>query len=268
MKTFAINGKWIEDEGHLGNSHALQFGAGLFETIRVQDKEPLFWNAHMARLKNSAKTLGMAEGLDTEKLRCWTEQLLQENSISACALKISWLSAADEGKACFHFRPLGYTLKQRNEGLKASLGTVRRNPHSRITAHKTLNYLDNLLERQAAQAAGYDEAILLNVREEAAEGTASNLFIKAGDKLITPPLTAGILPGIQREAIIAACISQGIPIEERTVSQSMLSGAEAIYLSNSLMGFMPVSNFMGNCYDKDESLVALINRLTGISDSL
>jgi len=77
MKTFAINDKWIEDGAHIGNSQALQFGAGLFETIRVQENGPLYWDAHMARLRNSAEVLGLDEGLDTEKIRRWTDQLLQ-----------------------------------------------------------------------------------------------------------------------------------------------------------------------------------------------
>lgn len=268
MKTFAVADNWIEDPHHLVNSQALQFGAGLFETIRVQDNVPLLWEAHMARLSASAKALGLAEGLDVEQLRVWLDKLLREAPQRCCALKISWLAAPAGAKACFHFRPLGYTRKQRDDGLKAVIGAIRRNPHSHVTAHKTLNYLDNLLERQAAQAAGYDEAILLNIREEVAEGTATNLFIQADGLLMTPPLEAGILPGVQRQAVIDVCRSQGIATLEREISVAMLTKAEGIYLTNSLMGFMPVSNLMGNWYDKDISLVTLVNRLTGISDSL
>lgn len=266
MKTFAVNGSWIEDEAHLGHSQALQFGAGLFETIRIQKNAPLFWNEHMDRLTASAAALGLDEGLDSKALERYTEKLLLENPQEICALKITWLGSCYGPKALFYFRPVGYTAAQRREGLKATLGQIRRNPHSRITAHKTLNYLDNLLERQTAKAAGFDEAILLNIRGEIAEATAANLFIQDRDILVTPPLEAGILPGIQRQAVITVCRQNGIPVEERTVSRDAMNRAEGIYLSNALMGFMPVLNFAGNCYDKDEALVLLINRLTGIVD--
>ena len=268
MKTFAINGNWIEDADHFGHAQALQFGAGLFETIRVQGKTPLLWDAHMKRLRASAAALGLDAGLDTEQLERWAGKLLQENIHEFCALKIIWISENNGGKALFYFRPLGYTKEQRIQGLKAGLGEIRRNPFSRISAHKTLNYLDNLLERRAAKALGNDESILLNVLDEVAEGTATNVFIQRNGALITPPAEAGILPGIQRKAILEVCHQQGIILTEKAVSLEMLTQAEGIYLSNALMGFMPVSNFMGNCYDKDESLVRLINRLTGIIDEI
>lgn len=266
MKTFAINGNWIEDTEHMGRSQALQFGAGLFETIRIQDNEPLFLNSHMARLRTSASVLGLDGGLDTDDLEIWASRLLQEHPLDSCVLKIIWAPEVNGGTALFYFRPLPYTREQRARGLKVGLGEIRRNPHSRVTAHKTLNYLDNLLEKKAAQAAGFDEAILLNIRGDVAEGTATNIFIQTDRTLITPSIEAGILPGIQRKAIMDGCRQEGIPLEERPVSLDMLTRADGIYLSNALMGFMPVSNFMGNCYDKDESLVGLINRLTGIID--
>ncbi len=266
MKTFAINGNWIEDVEHTGHSQALQFGSGLFESVRVQGNEPLMFDAHMERLRNSAAVLGLDAGLDIGLIRNWTMKLLDARPLESCALKILWMSDGIGSNALFYFRPLGYTPEQRTLGLKVGLGQIRRNPHSRITAHKTLNYLDNLLERQAARASGNDESILLNVNGHVAEGTASNIFIRKDGILITPPIEEGILPGVQRKAIVNCCRDNGIPVEEKRVSVEMLARAEGFYLSNALMGFMPVSNFMGNCYDRDESFVSLINRLTGISD--
>ncbi len=266
MKIFAVNGNWIEDAEHMGQTDAFQFGAGIFETIRIQGNQPLLWDAHMERLVASAAALGLSGGLDREQLAQWVSKLLQESAPQSCALKIAWVSNAASGKALFYLRPLGYTAAQRTQGLKASLGEIRRNPYSRVTAHKTLNYLDNLLERRAVRTAGYDEAILLNVWGEVAEGTATNVFIQREGVLVTPPTGAGILPGVQRKAIITVCQQHEIPIFEETITLEMLNQAEGIYLSNALMGFMPVSNFIGNCYDKDDSLVSRINRLTGIAD--
>lgn len=267
MRTLALNGNWIEDQEYLGHSPALQFGAGLFETIRVQTRQPLLWEAHMKRLRTSAAELGLDTGLDTVRLENWMLKLVQEAPAADCAMKILWLPDGSRGKALFFFRPLPYTSSQRIKGLTAGIGIIRRNPCSRITAHKTLNYLDNLLERQTAKAQGWDEAILLNTRDEVAEGTATNLFIMLDGTLTTPSVDAGILPGVQRQAVMDACREAGIPCVEARLSLELLKRAEGIYLTNALMGFMPVSNFIGNCYDKKEALVNRINRITGIIDN-
>lgn len=266
MKTFAINGNWIEDENHPSRSTALQFGTGLFETIRVQNGEPLLWEDHMDRLVSSARALGLDNGLDIPLVEKWTGDLLAGVEMRDCSLKILWTAAAQGGTALFFLRPLPYALEHRTKGLSVTLGDIRRNPYSRITAHKTANYLDNLLERQAAQIQGFDEALLLNVHGLVAEGTASNVFIQKEGLLMTPPLDAGLLPGIQRKNVIRHCLQDDIPLLETPISLEMLQSAEGIYLTNALMGFMPVSNFLGTCYDKDDSLVGRINGLTGIID--
>ena len=263
MKTFALNGKWIEETEHIAQTHTFQFGMGLFETIRVQDGQPLHWDAHMGRLLASGRMLGLDAGLDAERLECWTQTLLAECGQKRCGLKILW---SLEGKAYFYIRPLEYTQVQRENGLKATLGEIRRNPYSRITVHKTTNYLDNVLERRIVKEKGFDEAILLNTRDEVAEGTTTNVFIQVNGTLITPPLDTGILPGVQRKAVLQACRQEGVHFEERAFTLEEMAGAQGIYLTNALMGFMPVSNFMGNCYDKDNAMIFTINGATGIHD--
>lgn len=266
MKTFAINGNWILSSDHVGVSHAMQFGAGLFETIRIQNGKPLFWTEHMKRLQKSAIALGMDKAPDTERIEEWAEKLLRENSLEQCAMKILWFSEAREQRAFFYFRPLEYGKTQRESGFNVGLSEIRRNRYSRIATHKTLNYLENILERRHIKAQGLDEAILLNTDGNVAEATVSNVFILQDGVLTTPTLACGILPGIQRQAVLDACRNEGMQCEEKPVTLDMMMKAQGIYLTNSLMGFMPVSKFMGNCYDKDVDRMSFLNKALGIQD--
>ncbi len=266
MKTFAINGNWIEPPAPFTNSQAFQFGGGLFETIRVQEGLPLLWTEHMERLQKSSMVLGMNDGLDTALLEEWVVKLLSENPLKRCSMKLIWFSDPRDQGAFFYFRPLEYGEAQREKGLKLGLSEIRRNPHSRLTTHKTLNYLENILERRIIKAQGYDESVFLNTDGCIAEGTVSNIFVHLDGVLITPTVKCGILPGIQRQAVLNACLGMGLTAVEKPVTLDMMVRAQGIYLTNSLMGFMPVSNFMGNCYDKNDHIVSGINRAIGIQD--
>ncbi len=266
MRPFAIDGQWVDPADHWGRTQALQFGAGLFETIRIQGGQPLHWEAHMARLTRSAESLGFSALPDPAALERWAAELLADGTPERCAMKLVWLAEDQKGQGLFHFRALDYAAAERARGLKACLGRIRRNPDSHVTGHKTLNYLDNLLERRWARGQGFDEALLLNGLGEAAEGTASNLFIRQGGTLLTPPLEAGLLPGIQRQAVLDACCRAGIPCREAAIGLNQLLAAEGLFLTNALMGFMPVSEFLGTCYDRDDALIGTLNQLTGICD--
>lgn len=266
MNTIAVNGEWLEPGENPINWEAMQFGAGIFETIRIQKGVPLHWESHMDRLSRSAIALGLAKDLKLADLERWASRLLQCQSGSDLAMKLLWCFEEGAGRAVYYFRPLTYTQEQRENGLKVCLGTIKRNPYSYVTGHKTLNYLDNLIEKRMTRQKGFDEALLLNIRDQVAEGTATNLFALKGGVLHTPPSEAGLLPGIQRAQVLAACKRKGMVYVEQMMSLDTLIDSDSIFLTNALMGFMPVSEFNGKCYDRNSSLTAAINAEIGIID--
>jgi para-aminobenzoate synthetase/4-amino-4-deoxychorismate lyase len=85
---------------------------------------------------------------------------------------------------------------------------------------------------RAAAHPDLDDVLLVNRRGELTESTTSNLVVKLGGELFTPPLEAGLLPGVLRTALLA----DGT-IRERTVRPDELRRAEAIYLINSVRGW-------------------------------
>jgi len=139
----------------------------------------------------------------------------------------------------------GYPPELYQKGMSAVLAQARRNEHSLLSTLKTLNYLDNLLARAAAQRAGAGEAIFLNTSGQLAEAAASNLFMVADGCVVTPPIEAGILPGITRACVLELCRAEGISIQEQPLELHQLREAAEAFLTGSIMEIMPLTSFAG-----------------------
>jgi branched-chain amino acid aminotransferase len=128
---------------------------------------------------------------------------------------------------------------------EVSLATVEwRIPRRIGPAHKTLAYLDPLWARELAAAAGADEAVRLDGDGNVAECATANIFAVRGGQVITPPV-AGILPGITRARVLAACTAHGIPTAERTVACDELRTADEIFVTSAVRGVVPVTSLDG-----------------------
>ncbi|TAK56459.1 MAG: branched-chain amino acid aminotransferase, partial [Dehalococcoidia bacterium] len=130
-------------------------------------------------------------------------------------------------------------------GASAVVADVRRNETSPLSRLKTLNYLNNLLARRAARAAGADEALFLNTRGDVAEGAASNVFIVRGRELLTPPASAGALPGIARATVLELAPTLGLTPRESTLTLDSIRTADEAFLTNSLMEVLPLVRLDG-----------------------
>ncbi|QHS52406.1 aminodeoxychorismate synthase component I [Edaphobacter sp. 12200R-103] len=106
-----------------------------------------------------------------------------------------------------------------------------------LLRHKTT--LRELYDQEYAQARadGFDEVIFLNERDELTEGAISTLFVEQGGHLLTPPLSAGVLPGVLRRHILATRPEA----REATVPLAGLATARAVYVGNSLRGLRPIA---------------------------
>ncbi|WP_207099746.1 aminotransferase class IV [Paracoccus shandongensis] len=86
---------------------------------------------------------------------------------------------------------------------------------------------------RAALSDGVDEAILLNERGEVCEGTITSLFLRRGDRFLTPPLDCGLLPGVLRQSLIDAGKAQ----EARLLPGDLDAGN--LFMGNALRGLIP-----------------------------
>lgn len=109
--------------------------------------------------------------------------------------------------------------------------TVRRNDLSALSRIKSLNYGDNLLALLEAQNNDRNEAILMNTRGDVTCATTSNIFIRQGNAWFTPPVSDGVLPGIERHLMMVECGAH-----EQTITPSRLKDADEVWITNSILG--------------------------------
>lgn len=220
--------KILLDEGY-------QFGLGAFTTVSVEHGKPLLLSWHLERLCDSLKMLGIEQTVSEEEVGAF----LKERDAEHHALKIM---VSGQNKL-MTLRENPYTGKRIEQGFRLALSSVYRNETSPLVRHKTFNYGDCILEKRRAARLGADEVIFQNSRGELCEGSVSNLFFACGGKLYTPPVSCGLLPGILRRFLM-----ERADVTETRLRMEDAAEMDECFVTNSLMGIMPVTTFEGHAY--------------------
>ena len=210
----------------------VQFGLGAFETIAVEQGKGILLSRHLARLDRAARFLGLGDLIERGLTMEYAAEWIGENCPDHSACKI----LLTQENLVMQTRPNPYDPARCARGFRMDFSAVRRNETSPLTGHKTLNYGDCVLEHRAAAAAGMDERIFLNTRGMLAEGTVSNLFLVSGGRIYTPALSCGLLPGVLRSYIL-----ERYRVEEGEIDPHELESFDECFVTNSLMGVMPVA---------------------------
>ena len=232
------------------HDRGLLLGDGLFETVLVVDGKPDGLAQHLARLTMGCGKLGLpppeATDLDQKLAKA-----LARAPAGRAALRIT-LAAGPGGRGLERAAMIKPTLIAQispapiwETPARLITSTLRRNETSPTSRLKTLSYLDNVLARREALSLGGDEALMLNSRGEIACAAAANVFWLKGRALHTPALACGVLAGIMRARVMAAAPGLGLVVNEVAQPRSTLNDAEAIFLTNSLIGLRPVSDLDG-----------------------
>lgn len=223
------------DHTELKLDDCFQFGLGAFETIAIENGAPVFLKQHLKRLNRTAVFLGLGScqerGITADALADWLQNRSDDPSIHHGALKLM----LSKENLLLRLRPNPYTPERYQRGFVMDFSQVRRNETSPLVYHKTMNYGDCLLEKRSAAAAGMDERIFLNTRGEVCEGCVSNVFFIRKGILFTPQLSCGLLPGIMREYLLSE-----YDVCETVIRPDEISDFEECFVTNSLMGIMPV----------------------------
>jgi branched-chain amino acid aminotransferase len=114
-----------------------------------------------------------------------------------------------------------------------------------LTGFKTANKLHQVLARAEADAAGAQEAILLNTKGRVAEGTTSNVFWVRKGIVYTPPLPDGALPGVTRAGVREICVKKRIKVREQSAKPSELRRADGVFLTMTSWGVVEVESLNG-----------------------
>jgi len=224
------------------------YGYGLFETMAVHSGRVLLVDRHLDRLTRSAPKLGLEITMGQDEIINMITGVITANRIDEGYLRLTLTAGSVapgpplQGSVFVQARSgIPYGRQQYQNGVAAGICAVRRNDTSPLVNFKTLNYLDNLLAREESRQRGWVEGLLLNTRGHLAEGTASNLFLVLRGRLVTPDAESGLLPGIIRQVVLELAGEVTFPCEERQVSPEELFLADEVFLTNSLMGIMPLT---------------------------
>jgi branched-chain amino acid aminotransferase len=241
--------------------HGFLYGYGLFETMRAYKGHIFRLDYHLARLRRSAQSLGLThsslnivKGKQSLETACM--ETLEANKLKNARLRLT--VSAGEGdmtpdpRTCSNPTVLvtaqniiPLSPEKYKSGFKAALSSLRRNSQSPLSRLKSTCYMENILARMAAKAAGCDEAILLNEQGYLAEGSTTNIFLMNNRELITPSLESGVLPGITREAVLEIASASNIKTVERQVELKELIEAEEAFVTNSILELMPLVSVEG-----------------------
>jgi branched-chain amino acid aminotransferase group I len=240
--------------------HGFLYGYGLFETMRAYQGHIFRLDRHLARLRRSAQSLGLTYNVIASEAKQSLESAciatLEATKLKDARLRLT--VSAGEGdmtpdpSTCSsptvlitaqNLVPL--PAGKYETGFKAALSSMRRNSQSPLSRLKSTCYMENILARMAARAAGCDEAILLNEQDYLAEGSTTNIFLVSNGEFITPSLDSGVLPGITREAVLEIARASDITTLERQVELKELIEAEEAFVTNSILELMPLTWFEG-----------------------
>jgi len=249
------------------DDRGLLLGDGLFETLLVIDGAPVWWAAHMARLRRGCAALSLPEPAEDDALAAARQVLTTAEAPPRAALRLTW-TAGSGGRGLDRPAILSPRLlsslapaPRPTAPLRLASVSVRRNAGSPASRHKTLAYLDHVLARREAQATGADEAVMLNTAGDVACAAAATLFWVEDGELFTPALECGVLDGLARAAVMDRAAALGVVVREVRAGPAALARAEAVFLTNSLMGLRPAATLDGRHLNRPALLDALAQDL-------
>ncbi len=257
MNVVCLNGEFLPAEEAKVSifDRSFLYGDGLFETLRVYRGHPFAWTEHLDRLERSAGALGLRMPTTRDILLSTSQELLRRNGQSEALLRIQisrgqgnrgysprgaespiWAVTTHPAPPQDPTQPLRWRLAT------ASLRLAVADPLNQL---KSSSKLLQVLARAEAESQGCDEALLLDTAGRVVEGSSSNVFWITGNRLLTPPVESGALPGITRAAVLRIAPDLGfIPGESRCTPDD-LRAADGVFLTLSSLGLVTATALDG-----------------------
>jgi branched-chain amino acid aminotransferase len=226
-------------------------GDGLFETVRAYNGNPFRLHDHLERLFNSCSVFNLQLPWGEDELSGMVSALIEKNWLDSARVRITVTRGKHTGSMSLNHagpptllitaEPIPPATGERLEqGIKLKTADVRFSESNPVFKHKTLNRLPHLMARTYAKEQGCDEALILDEKGNVACASTGNIFALQYGQLFTPPLTAPILPGVTRKAVIEIAKKESIPVREDFFSPIMLVGADEVFITNSVQEMMSV----------------------------
>lgn len=255
---YNLNGYIIRNK-HLGiqvNNRGLNYGDGIFETIKFGHKRFNFWEDHYFRLMASMRIVRMEIPMNfsPEYLEEQMLKTLKANELEEKAARVKILVVR---KAGGFYRPEtnevdflitteawdqdSYVINEK--GLEIDLFKDYSKQSGLLSTLKSTSAQLYTIASIFAKENALDDVILLNEKKEVLESSTANLFMIKGKELITPPLSSGCLKGIVRKQVLELAPQLDLEVKEESFSPFALQKADELWLSNSMHGIRWVEKY-------------------------
>jgi branched-chain amino acid aminotransferase len=258
-----MNGKllrWDEAQVHV-TAHALHYGTGVFEGMRCYDTPvgPAIFrlDAHMKRLAASASYYELALPYTFEELCAASLEVIRANRYESAYLRPLAFFDSNSFSVWPKDCPVSVTIVAvpgrqyiqggPESGVRVTVSTVRRIDASTLPPFVKAcgHYTNSVRAVQEAIRRGYDEAILLNNKNEVSEGSGANLFMVKNGTLITNDLDASILAGITRDSVIQIARDLNIPFALRPMLLTDVEMADELFFAGTAVEITPIKEVDG-----------------------
>lgn len=241
-------------------THGLHYGTGAFEGIRCYgtDRGPAVFRLreHMARLHSSGKAIQMKIPFTVEELCVAAKETVRSNGLGSCYIRpIAFFGVSGIG-----VNPMGYPVETfiiafpmgaylgeegMRKGIRVHTSSWHRVPVGSVpaTAKVCGDYLNSALAVMEAKMNGFDEAVMLNDLHMVAEGSGENIFVVRDGVVTTPPVNAGILPGITRDCVMTIARDSGYEVVEQNVTRGELFMADELFFTGTAAEVTPIREF-------------------------
>tara|TARA_B110000971_G_C20036410_1_gene514492 strand:- start:3649 stop:4470 length:822 start_codon:yes stop_codon:yes gene_type:complete len=224
----------------------LLLGEAVFETLLIKNGVPQFWDAHLERLQAAGTAFHMPLPYSPDALKQGVLDFLKNQTPTDRRVLRITLTGGSGGRGLVAQEASAPTClmqispaPKRPDGLRLWISdTVRL---ATPKPHKTNAYLDNIMARRQALAAGADEALLLNQHGRVASCAAGNLFVQIGKQWVTPPESEGALAGIMRAQLIQMGPAAGFDVVEGLLDPDLVSRADGLFVTNSVTEIVAAS---------------------------
>ena len=238
--------------------HALLYGDGIFEGIRIYHGKIFKEQQHIQRFFESAKVIRLDLPMSAERLSRAMYDTMRANGVSGDgyirlvvtrgvgALGISIRRTANPTIIIIVDKITLYPVEVYERGLHCIISSITRNHVNALNPRiKSLNYLNNVLAKAEAHAAGADEAIMLGSDGHVCECTGDNIFVVRNGELLTPGTWEALLEGITRDVVMELARKRGIPVRETSLVRHDLFVAQEVFATGTAAEIVPITDISG-----------------------
>lgn len=249
MTRIVINGQ--SKDSLSAADRAVQYGDGIFTTIKVEDGIPQHWPLHYQRLVKGLLILGI--GFDSwQEVQTAVDKMAREATSAVLKLLISRGQGGRGYQAPKSQQPLWilsahpmpeHYQKWQQQGIELGLSEVQLARQPQLAGIKHLNRLEQVLVKLHTPEPGPEDMLVCDTQGVMVECSAANLFWQSNGLWYTPDLYYAGVAGVMRERILEHFEGRGSPVIQVQAPPTVLAQVQAAFICNSLMGIVPVKRF-------------------------